>query len=659
MKKILFTISLFLVLISTSQAANLTQYKFTSTDNLYSTYKEVNGATYSTESAYRIYDFFDEEGLFNNVYTSEGNVYWSKYDEKMNLISTYSWPLYYKGDDLNTVQEILFKPFGGAVYYNNYLYVFYTTIASGSSLTEQYSKNVLALGKYDKTGNLVDLKEYKGVDLNASSYYDQTGTQVPFYTSNNSIAVNDGVIALFFGRNMFNSHQSSLIAFFDANDLEYLSNMHDKEALEWERRQPYVNTFSHSIGHSLAQRIITTSDGGYLLAEAGDAGATRGMMVTKLYNYNDSEYGNYFNLTTKRMFHYSEGSRGLSGNNILNSIMGNILELEDGYLYVGAMDPVLSSDYGTKINNPYQIVVQKYDKSFYIMDDSKAMQLLDTPTRVVTGQKPEEVDSSTPLYLTGDEVDYGLKFLTNEKEYSPILVRAVKMDNDNVAIIWEQDKVNYNDSTIYLSTSNYETYYMVIDKDANILVNPTKLENAVMSGEENYVYKDGFIYWTSIQGRNITINKLNPLNFIEEVHFTKSEVELEYNTSMKLDVTITPSDAFDKTLQFTSSNPNIVSVDNSGNITAKYPGEAIITVKTSNNKSASIKVVVTGEVLYLKGDMNQNGKIDLTDILILIKLYFNKLTPNDYYEIVGDMNSNDRYDLTDILILIKTYFGKV
>ena len=42
MKKILFTISLFLILISTSQAANLTQYKFTSTDNLYSTSQNID-----------------------------------------------------------------------------------------------------------------------------------------------------------------------------------------------------------------------------------------------------------------------------------------------------------------------------------------------------------------------------------------------------------------------------------------------------------------------------------------------------------------------------------------------------------------------------------------------------------------------------------------
>ncbi len=62
---------------------------------------------------------------------------------------------------------------------------------------------------------------------------------------------------------------------------------------------------------------------------------------------------------------------------------------------------------------------------------------------------------------------------------------------------------------------------------------------------------------------------------------------------------------------------------------------------------------------YLIGDMNQNDKIDLTDVLLLIKLHFNKIEITDYYSEVGDLNQNNKIDLTDILLLIKTYFGKI
>ena len=49
----------------------------------------------------------------------------------------------------------------------------------------------------------------------------------------------------------------------------------------------------------------------------------------------------------------------------------------------------------------------------------------------------------------------------------------------------------------------------------------------------------------------------------------------------------------------------------------------------------------------------------MTDILLLIKLYFNKIEADEYYNLVGDLNQNGKIDTTDILLLIKTYFKRV
>ncbi len=150
------------------------------------------------------------------------------------------------------------------------------------------------------------------------------------------------------------------------------------------------------------------------------------------------------------------------------------------------------------------------------------------------------------------------------------------------------------------------------------------------------------------------------LNPITKVSLNQTTATIQKGDTLALIATINPQDTTsNKTLTWTSSNPKVATVDNTGNVRAVGYGLTIITVKTSNLKTATATIYVPGGDSYLKGDMNQNGKIDLTDTLILIKLYFNKLTSNDYYEIVGDMNSNGRYDLTDILILIKSYFGKV
>ncbi len=60
-----------------------------------------------------------------------------------------------------------------------------------------------------------------------------------------------------------------------------------------------------------------------------------------------------------------------------------------------------------------------------------------------------------------------------------------------------------------------------------------------------------------------------------------------------------------------------------------------------------------------KGDLNSNGKIDLSDILLLLKIYFGKMEVTDEYLNTGDINDNGKIDLSDVLVLLKEYFNKV
>ena len=62
------------------------------------------------------------------------------------------------------------------------------------------------------------------------------------------------------------------------------------------------------------------------------------------------------------------------------------------------------------------------------------------------------------------------------------------------------------------------------------------------------------------------------------------------NTNDKLVATVKPDNAKDKTVTWSSNKPNVITVDKNGNIKAVGLGEAIITVKTSNGKTATAKV---------------------------------------------------------------------
>lgn len=81
----------------------------------------------------------------------------------------------------------------------------------------------------------------------------------------------------------------------------------------------------------------------------------------------------------------------------------------------------------------------------------------------------------------------------------------------------------------------------------------------------------------------------------QSVRLNKTAVTLFKGTSQTLTASVSPSNAIDKSITWTSSNSNVATVLN-GKITAKNKGTATITAKTSNGKTANCKVTVKSAV---------------------------------------------------------------
>ena len=82
---------------------------------------------------------------------------------------------------------------------------------------------------------------------------------------------------------------------------------------------------------------------------------------------------------------------------------------------------------------------------------------------------------------------------------------------------------------------------------------------------------------------------------------TSAEIYLNNDTGFSVSATVSPSNATNKNITWSSSNSNIASVNN-GYITAHNPGAATIAVKTvDGNKQASINVVVKKKVIVIIG----------------------------------------------------------
>lgn len=540
---IVFMIFLSILFVNNSVYAteNLKKYTFQADESLVSSDRMINMVTYTFCKPSSVYEFFDEDGLFNNVYVSGNSIYLAKYDNDMNKTFIKKWPLFYnvnKEENVEEIDKLLTYNFGNAIYYNGNLYIMYSRFPKRGLTKEEYKNEyVMAMVKYDKQGNEVLRKQYKTVELSNSYSVGDINytTYAPFYDSNCSLAVNDGTIACFYGRNIYMSHQTSALMFIDLNTLEIVSD-HQKKLDDFNWRK-YYYPYGHNISHSLGQRIISTSDGQFLMMESGDAGtrgATRGLMLTKIYSeYDDEISQSVLKKSTKKMTHYSEGTTGSNGYNATYSVLGNIIELNSGYMYIGGLDKNINLAYGSGIDSPWNVFVQKYNKNFYTKDTQKDMQLLkNTTVRKTVGEKPTNT-SYGRLYLNGDEEDYGIKWLTNlDDTKTVILVRAVKTKNDNVVILWEENGLEKNQYDRYTFKQNIRTsHYMIIDKNGEIIKEDTILDDTFLSDAEKYAYKDGKVYWTTTKNTNVYVNVLDVSEYIE-VDYIKGD----YNEDGQVDI---------------------------------------------------------------------------------------------------------------------------
>lgn len=84
---------------------------------------------------------------------------------------------------------------------------------------------------------------------------------------------------------------------------------------------------------------------------------------------------------------------------------------------------------------------------------------------------------------------------------------------------------------------------------------------------------------------------------VEGVSLNKSSLSLIQDASETLIATVTPSNATDKSVTWTSSDPGVASVDSTGKVTALAAGSTTITVQTTNGEfTATCTVSVTAKV---------------------------------------------------------------
>lgn len=492
----------------------------------------------------------------------------------------------------------------------------------------QYNSNGDLLKKLTYTGK--DTDPYKGSDF---------GTKEPFNYANCELIIDtSGVLVCRYGRVMYNGHQSSHALYVDTATMTKLNYI-----------APYTS-------HSFNQKIIATSDGGYLFAERGDA-YDRGIIISKITK-NTKDVWSYPDFIP---FHFRNGYIYQA----TYATIAGIAECTNGYAIAGASEKTLSYHIAEDIdyNESRNIFLQVFKKDFTSSSsNSPDVHLLQGENRIAEG-----------TYISGlgkceaNAKDYGVLWLTNYTgAFYASAPKLINIGNDQLLIMWE--KKGYD--TSYWVDPYIESYYMVVGSDGSVVIPPTVIQDIRLPEFGDPDYKDGKIYWTTSNGENkqinihtLTIGQTMPAKIkVTGIKAKKDYIIARAGQKTPIEVVFTPSNPDNKKIRYDDYDLDIISIDSKGYITVKKPGETTVCLYSEDNKnlSAYVTICATDTAPTNLKAINSGNRVKLTwkksKLASSYEVY--RSTRKDRgYELIGSVF--DLYIYDDWLQEGKTYYYKV
>ena len=209
---------------------------------------------------------------------------------------------------------------------------------------------------------------------------------------------------------------------------------------------------------------------------------------------------------------------------------------------------------------------------------------------------------------------YSNSFYSSTYSNAELSVPYISVDQYNSAQCWKEFSnisgfnilvnelsLDFDSKEIYTSDTLKITATILPEYASNKTLNWTSSNPSVASvnSEGTVIGKSvgtAVITATTKDGSNlsasctITVKK----RFATSISINKSNASLNVGETEQLTATVYPTNATDKTVTWTSSNPNVATVSSTGSVTAVSVGNAIITASTADgsNLSASCSVVV-------------------------------------------------------------------
>ena len=176
--------------------------------------------------------------------------------------------------------------------------------------------------------------------------------------------------------------------------------------------------------------------------------------------------------------------------------------------------------------------------------------------------------------------------LTSTKPAAPVAVSSVGLNSTSITL---KNIRNYKlTATVSPSNASNKTITWTSSNGNVAKVDQNGNVTAVNEGTATITAK-------SNNGKIATckVTVINPASVaVSSVGLNSTSITLKNIRNYKLTATVSPSNASNKTITWTSSNSNVARVDVNGNVTAVNAGTATITAKSNNGKTTTCKVTV-------------------------------------------------------------------
>ena len=151
---------------------------------------------------------------------------------------------------------------------------------------------------------------------------------------------------------------------------------------------------------------------------------------------------------------------------------------------------------------------------------------------------------------------------------------------------------------------------------------------------------------------DVTVNIKTTGMKLDKTNYTFNKAE-----TIKINPVITPSKA-SKKLTWTSSNTKVAIVSSDGKVTPVGKGTCKITATTTDGTNLSSSCNITSNVEYQKGDVNRDGKVNVSDVLYTMNKYMKGIL-TDEEKVIAEVTGDGKVNMNDVYRILAYAMGKI